>query len=254
MTKPSSTKQSSLSKKIYNRHLTLSKKLNDTYIFINQAIPILEKEKKSYHSSLISGKDSKYFVPSIKKTKYAYRTDKELQNIYNRFIRYDLFKAILSSCISDFEDFLCITLEEILREYPHKINTSITGINIKKEINISKILLYKDIDSLINQIISETIIHISYLSPSKYFEYFKIISGVNIPKDLLNKYFELKASRDIIIHNNSKINNVYLSKSGNLARGKLNETLIIDQNYFDQSIALLKRISGVVRREIDLIY
>ncbi len=254
MAKIKESRQSALSKKIYKKHLILFRKLNDTFIFVNQAIPILEKEKKCYHSSQDYEKDLKYFVPSHKKTKYAYRTDKELQNIYNRFLKDDLYKAILSSCISDFEDFLFTSLKEILKQYPQKATTSVSGVSINKDIKLEQILLFNDINSLLDNQISNIITHISYLSPLKYFEYFAAISGVKISDVLIHDYIELKASRDLIIHNNSIINNVYLIKAGSLSRGKINERISIDQDYFDNSIALLKNLSGIIRREIDLIY
>lgn len=81
------------------------------------------------------------------------------------------------------------------------------------------------IDSIIKNRLNKLV------SPTHYFAYFTCITGIVIDEELLQKYYEIKATRDLIVHHNKVIDSDYLRKSGKLARGKINELILIDTKY-----------------------
>jgi len=245
--------QSKISKEIYRRHLQLVRDLNDMHIFINQSLPILEDAKRKYASSNDEN-DKKYYVPSVKKTRIAQRNDSELKKIYEKYLKREIFESFLTTCVSRYEDFLFFSLKTIIKRYPHKLLTNVDGVRIPKEIQFDTLLMVRDLEALIELVITHGLISVSYAGPNNYIKYFSKVSGVEFPEETVGDYCELKATRDIVIHNNSIVNEVYIKKVDSLARSSLNKKIPIDQGYFEKSVALLKRMSGIVRREVDKIY
>ncbi len=238
----------SLGSDIYKKHISLIRDLNDTYIFVNQSFSYLDVEIIDRENS-DDKSDYEYDVPANKsKSKKAYRTEKEIAEIFSRFVDYELYESFLSIMVSKFESFLFFCMMVIIRRYPQKITTKIQGIQTNTDISIENVLLNKDYNLLLNKIIENQLISVSYASPKLYWKYFEKITGIQIDQKLIDKYIELKASRDLIIHNNSIINDVYLEKVGKLARAEEGR-IPIDNEYFKTSIALLKTISGIISRE-----
>lgn len=61
----------------------------------------------------------------------------------------------------------------------------------------------------------------------------------------------MKASRDLIIHNGGRINQLYLDKAGRKARGGIDDKLDIDEDYFEEVIMNAKALSGAIQRETE---
>ncbi|HJR09002.1 MAG TPA: hypothetical protein VJ842_17215 [Pyrinomonadaceae bacterium] len=64
----------------------------------------------------------------------------------------------------------------------------------------------------------------------------------------------MKATRDLLIHNSGVINDVYLSKVEAKKRGERGERILINAGYFDHCISTLKRLSGIVKRDIEIAF
>ena len=69
---------------------------------------------------------------------------------------------------------------------------------------------------------------------------------IAIPKPIENAYTEVKASRDVLVHNAGVINDLYLDKAGKLARGETGEALSLNDKYFDEAYLVLKEVVIVV--------
>lgn len=86
--------------------------------------------------------------------------------------------------------------------------------------------------TLLNSIINE----LTYKSPKDFAEDFKNYVGINLlEKPVFYNYIELKATRDIYVHNQGIANEIYLAKAGTQARVKAGEELPVDTKYFLQS-------------------
>ncbi len=78
-----------------------------------------------------------------------------------------------------------------------------------------------------------------YASPKNQIEYFYKALGIEFENS--EQWFEIKATRDVIVHNLGIINEVYINKAGDKSRGKIGEKILITQNYFRETISYLKR-------------
>ena len=121
-----------LALRIASKQNGIVREINDIHIFANQSLPLLEEAKQPFAESQHK-KDRRYYVPSIKRTKFAKRTDRELKEIYERFTGHALYETFLVSVVSKFEAFLADVIKEILVDYPQKLGVSTPGIKPLKE-------------------------------------------------------------------------------------------------------------------------
>jgi len=239
--------------KIYRLHINVVKDLNNSYIFLQKVIPIIERECRSLKGGdkLI---DKTYQVPSRKEkvfTKEAFRTDIEVKQILELVARTGLYENTLVTNVSKFESYLFDTLKEVLKKFPNKLSITVQGIGNYKDIPLQLIMQSESIDSLMNEIISNRIIMVSYATPQNYLRYFQEITGCSTDKDEFADYIEIKATRDLIIHNSGIINETYKTKVGEKSRGTIGDKIAVDKTYFDHSIATMKRISGLIRKDTE---
>jgi hypothetical protein len=139
----------------------------------------------------------------------------------------------------------------VLRTYPKKITMSIQGVEQKKAVDIDIVLNATDIDEVHYALIEQRLHSISYAKPADYLRYLKQVAHVTTSEDAFAAYIEIKATRDIIIHNGGIANAIYIEKAGAKARVALDAPLPMDARYFDQSIAIIKRIAGIIKRDIE---
>jgi len=245
-------KQSRIANKIYKSHLNLVSDMNDTLVFLGQVKLTLEEKKWEYERS-VNDKDKKYYITNIK-DKYAQRTDEELRNIYDKFLSRELYESFFVTLISKFEDFLESCLLIILEEHPDRISLNSEGVETSKNVPLEDILKSENKEEIIKKIIGGKLATLFYAKPEQYMKYFINVTRFKIPKETIENFIERKATRDIIIHNRSIINNTYLEKAGGKSRGNINKKVIFDKNYFDISIILLRGISGIITIEAERLY
>jgi len=227
--------------------------VNDMHIFLKQAMPILETARAAYKASQ-SDEDRKYYVPSVGKIKFAQRTDKELQDIYNRFTQRELYGTFLVGAVSRFEAFLSDVLKTVLTAYPAKLHIAVTGITPCKDVPTELLLRSTDLDSVIGSVIVEHVRRVMYASPKEYLAYFEKAVGVGFSKEEKATYIEIKATRDLIVHGSGKVNDMYVTKAGKKARGSLDDFVSVDEQYFSSSIAMLKRLAGSAKRDAEMTF
>ncbi|TIQ17863.1 MAG: hypothetical protein E5X51_28595 [Mesorhizobium sp.] len=90
--------------------------------------------------------------------------------------------------------------------------------------------------------------------PSEYLDKAAKVLTIELDADLVKAFIEIKASRDIIIHNGGRINNLYIDKAGDQRRGEDGEELVIDRAYFRQVIVTLKKLSGEIQSKTEQKY
>jgi hypothetical protein len=77
---------------------------------------------------------------------------------------------------------------------------------------------------------------LSYKSPAEFAEAVQPLLSINLLEcPAFHRYIEVKATRDIFIHNRGIANDVYARKSGSHARVKVGMSLPADVNYFLES-------------------
>ncbi|MFV1439719.1 MULTISPECIES: hypothetical protein, partial [unclassified Phaeobacter] len=143
------------------------------------------------------------------------------------------------------EDYIAEVVRLILEAYPKKLTLSQKGgapLGQSKSISLSDLLDYSSMEDLIEDQVEKRVQDLLYASPKQYAEYISAVAGVEIGERLIQEYAEVKATRDLYVHGDGKVNELYLKKAEQLARGKLGEKLVVDSEYFDHSIRVMKEI------------
>ncbi len=221
---------------------------NDIHIFINQALPLLEAAKAPVAQSR-HRKDRRYYVPSLKRVKFARRKDSELEAIYDRFTTHALFETFLVSLVSQFEAFLADVIRIVLESFPQKLTVSVPDMQASKSIPVELLWKSESLADALNVAIETQIDRVMFAAPRAQFAYLQAVVGTDTTDDASRKYIELKATRDLIVHNVGIANAVYLSKAGDFAKWEQGGNVAVTEGYFDDALALTKRLSGIVKRD-----
>jgi len=78
--------------------------------------------------------------------------------------------------------------------------------------------------------------------PSEYLKYLgRIIEG-HLPEQAIDRFCELCATRDLIVHSQGKISSEYITKAAGLERGKIGDLAVVDEKYFRSAMSYIKDI------------
>lgn len=246
--------QPKLVKRIYRLHLDLFRELNDIHIFLSHTIPLLDETATKYRA-IKSTEDKTFRVPSrAGKTGIAKRTPKEVASLFEKFAERELHANLLLVCVSRFESLLNDVLRLFLNTFPEKLSVGLKGGDSSKQIPISFVVDSTTIEEARKSVAESRLQGVFYAEPKDYLAYFKNISGVDIPEKLFNSFVEIKATRDLIIHNDGKINALYLRKSDKCARGEIGDRIPLDEEYFGQCISVMKSISSEIEKQVRAVH
>lgn len=215
--------------------------LNDTYLWVNMAIEAIEdlpQEKLVFE------------VPSTKnsvKRKEVRRNNKE--EVVNRIINKDIYNSAYVMMISAVEDYFNKIMKLLLTYDNNRIKFTMPGVNMQSSINIID-FLNNNKEEMIEHIIDQRIDNIFYTSPKKQLEYLSSALGINLSEESWYTWIEYKARRDIIVHNNGVINNIYMEKVNGYGKFLLGEQISFSKEEFSEIISKLKSIIGEVDRTI----
>ena len=221
------------------------KKLNDFYIEVLLTVNSLKEMKNSI--SQRSAKN-KYLVPKLRGgVREVPRKTSEIIERLDERIDYSEFSQSIIFSIAMSENFILETLRFALISYPEKILISCKGNEGERSIDLKNIISKNDIGEIISEQAMARLNQAMYSSPKQFEEYFKKVTGFGLGESF-ESYIELKATRDLLVHNDGYINEIYLQKAGDSARGALGERISIDSTYFEEAIRHLKKLSSVIYR------
>lgn len=146
-----------------------------------------------------------------------------------------ILEGLFALAVASFEHSLGDTLRELFTHIPDKLD-------IKNE-SISKTELIDG--NPLKQAIENKVNAISYKSLSEILTYFARITDISetlITEDELNSLLEVKATRNLLIHNNLMINQIYKDTAGENIRNANNGRLSITQNYLFESLVTIRSI------------
>lgn len=245
------SERSDLAAQVYRLHLDFLKRANDAVVFLTEITPLLKSARKAFVGS-DSAKIRKYVVPSADGVRTSKRTHEQMQRIFDRYLSRDLAANFVVTAVSQFESYLFDVLRIVIRRYPDKLKLNANGQEIKdRQVSIDVILRAGTLDEARSEVIDHRIVAVSYSKPSDYLKYIKSIAGIDTDDDAFQRFVEIKATRDVIIHNNGVANEMYEEKVGNRKRAERGKALPVDSDYFEQAIATLKRCSNIISRDID---
>ena len=155
-----------------------------------------------------------------------------------------IIEGLFVLAVSSFENSLNDTLRVLIKHIPQKLDSKID--NISKEDLIEDNLLQKAINNKINSI--------SYKNLKEIIDYFiktTAIDDESLSNSLLDKLQEIKATRNLLLHNNLITNNIYLASAGKLARSRqLQKQLTFSNDYLFQSIETLIKILQIFHSQL----
>ena len=229
------------------------RRLNDLYIGTSVTLAALALQREQIEG----GKKHwiNFTVPSGGERASANirRNQKQMTTMIDQMIAGGERSKALLVAVSIAEDYLLNVLKLLLRAYPARMNRGIRGGETETAVPLAE-LLSKDREDILEERIQARLNRALYSSPADYLTYLRDVLEIDIPEERSAQFIEIKASRDIIIHANGRINDKYLEKSGDLARGAVGDPLPVDQDYFDRSIAAMKLFMFDIGRAIDAKY
>lgn len=231
--------------RIYNQ-----RKINDIHIWSSMAIGAL---KHSLSDDAILNK-SEFDVPSTKPGKKVPRNAKKVREIITEAIDQDLYTSVLVYIVAQVEAFLNDVIYLVLSFDNRRIKQSVTGLDTIKSIDVAEVVDSKSKGDIIEKIIEKRLISLFYAKPAVQFDYIQQVIGVDIQDDKKNAWIELKATRDIIVHNSGIINGVYIQKCGGLSRGRIGEHIEINEAYYEQALTLSKSLIGRVCTQLQSVH
>ncbi|MBI1814481.1 MAG: hypothetical protein HYR72_05855 [Deltaproteobacteria bacterium] len=224
------------------------REMNDVHIFLNQVLPLLKDAKEDYEHST-HRKDRRYYVPAVDRVKFAKRTDQELKNIYHRFMNGSLYEAFLVMAVSRFESLIAEVLKLVFVEYPQKLGIAVHGVAPCKTVPTELLLRADSIEDALQKAIDGHLNSVMYGAPHAYLAYVGEVVGVDTTAPEFERYIEIKATRDLLVHSTGIVNLIYLAKAGSKRRGQVGDPIGVDRKYFDRALATLKRLSGIIKRD-----
>jgi hypothetical protein len=163
-------------------------------------------------------------------------TEQDLINLYPRYRTTYLQGLSFVQLTTLFEAFLFDFLGILLSNDPRQLSQ-------KKLIEVGVALSVVDRTALVLLIAERELNELKYDRPRVWFDYLGKIVKLGCPTDdEIERIAEMKASRDLIIHNSGIVNKIYLDKSGTKARYASGERVMIDRPYFDDCWELAKKL------------
>lgn len=160
-------------------------------------------------------------------------------------IRHREYEKAIVLLVSNAEDYLFSYGKLLLRSYPDRLDTS--GKGNKGELLVPlKDLIEKGAKQVIEDLIEGRLRSASYGKPAEYIAFLNKVFQFELRATTMDGFIELKASRDLIVHANSIINEIYVEKAKELARGDVGDALLIDESYFKASVKLVKQMYSSV--------
>jgi len=234
---------------IYRRHIRLYRYLNDTWILTQLMRPELKDRAERMAASTSKAK-RRYSVPKKGKSVASRRRDSEIAKIYQAQFRRGIFETNIVAIVSRVEAFIQECLVIVIRNHPKKLSI----IADKAGIPIDLFLEHESRDDLLERYVAVMCEALMFGKPAEYLDKAAKILSIEIDVDLIKDYIEIKASRDIIVHNLGEINRLYVDKAGEKARGAVGDELVINRAYFKHVLVTAKTLSGAIQREVEKVY
>lgn len=133
----------------------------------------------------------------------------------------ELYESLFTYMVAQGEAFIQDVLKQTLIFDEKKLKTRVSGVDHLKKVDVEEIIDRKSRKALIEAIIEKEMISLFYAKPSAQFEYLEQVIDVEIEESMKEGWAEIKATRDLFVHNSGTINR--LRKADKLARGKEGE-------------------------------
>jgi len=160
-----------------------------------------------------------------------------LREIADDYIADYLTTASFQHFVSLFEDFFFDLLRLWLAAYPGSLS--------RNQLEFSAVLKAADKNEIVLAVVDKQLNEIKYKRVADWFDYLDRLVKLGCPTpDEIDALAEMKASRDVLVHNRGIANPTYLGKAGSRARCQDGELLEVPEPYHRQSWELTRKMIG----------
>ncbi len=182
--------------------------------------------------------DYGFVVPKVTGERtFVSRDPKQIASLLDNAISRDVFSQGLLSAVALVEAYFFRMLVTVVTWYPAKM-----GAPDDRKVELSLVVAAADIRDLWRRIIERYINEIFYASPEKYFQSMEKILAISLPGQAKMAFMEIKATRDLLVHNSGIVNAVYRKKVGPNARAQEDDLIPLDKDYFDRAFSVMKQL------------
>lgn len=159
----------------------------------------------------------------------------QLSGLAQDYVTGYLVSATFQDFVSLFERFVLDLVRLWLTEYPDNLSG--------KQLEFQTVLDAADRDAIVAAVVQDKVLGLGYNSIAKWFEYLEKIAKLGCPdQDQIERLAEIKASRDVLVHNNGIANSIYVAKSMGRARFADGDNLELPERYHLESWQLLIQV------------
>lgn len=146
--------------------------------------------------------------------------------------------------VTTIESMLGDVCRRVILAYPKKLGS-------KKSVPFANVIEAQSLESL-HLFAADSLLHeLSYKSPKDFADAMKDITGVNLLEvPAFHRYIEVKATRDIHIHNQGVANDIYVAKADSHARVAVGTTLPVDVQYFLQAYEAALQVAEILEKKL----
>jgi hypothetical protein len=161
--------------------------------------------------------------------------ERELVARSRRYLKTYLRSATFQHFVALFEDFFFDFLRLWLTAYPGSLS--------KKTLEFSTVLKAADKGAIVLHVVDKELNEIKYERVADWFAYLDKLARLDCPTPAeIVQFAEIKAARDILVHNKGVVNATYVEKSGSRARFRAGERLEMPEPYHRESWELIKKL------------
>jgi len=184
-------------------------------------------------------------VPSVSGERVVTaRNRNKILRLLTQAIDRDLTTQALVASVALTENYLADMLRLVFRGYPKKLAGE------DKTVDLALVLAADNLDDVLSAVIERQIHSVFYERPEKYFKFIEDVLSVSIEGEIKETYSEVKATRDVLVHNDGVTNPIYVRKAGARARVQEGEDIQVDEAYFDASIRSMKKLVQAVYSQL----
>jgi hypothetical protein len=165
---------------------------------------------------------------------------KDMVNIGNSFIKGELSDSIFVLNMATFEHWLIWVLKALILSNPREFYPK----SSKKQIEVSYLKKFLDMPMLWEELADDYLITLPYQGMKSMLTTFLSFFGLkenDFTKNLLGLISENSQCRNVIMHNQKKVNGTYIKKCGKFGKYVEGESIIVTEDIlFDQADNLLR--------------
>lgn len=189
----------------------------------------------------------------IKRIEYSEGKLRQIDGKYDTINDELIIQGLFVLSVSSFEYMITDCLSYYLEKFPEKLNMNKSKDNDYLKIGGDIILNMPYVKSIIDNIVERKVIRLTYEFIDKLLSEFEKMLEIKIRDNeeevaILN---EIMATRNLVIHNDLKVNDIYIQKTGLKARKTvLGERLPLGNNYAINAVRLILELSVRIKKAI----